>query len=68
MVLLYFPGILPATCALQSKKDHRFFPVKNIAFALILLGWLRGYFLRKAGWMNIIGILKRRLGWKEFLP
>jgi hypothetical protein len=28
------------------------YPVKNIPFALILLGWLRGYFLRRAGWVE----------------
>ena len=28
------------------------YPVKNIPFALILLSWLRGYFLRRAGWVE----------------
>jgi len=28
------------------------YPAKNIAFALILLGWLRGHFLRRAGWVE----------------
>jgi predicted metal-dependent phosphoesterase TrpH len=28
------------------------YPVKNTAFALIFLSWLRGYFLRRAGWVE----------------
>ena len=28
------------------------YPVKNVAFALILFSWLRGYLLRKAGWVE----------------
>ena len=37
--------------AIESKITVSY-PVKNIAFALILLAWLRGYFLRKAGWIE----------------
>ena len=28
------------------------YPVKNVAFALILFSWFRGHFLRRAGWVE----------------